>query len=268
MTTERLDPLPDIHREMLSELDRRLSKWAECDDKILTPDRIRVLSRIADKNLRCVKLTGAQRQEKFEIRKKLRGALADIERMALLELMGGPSRWDPSEWGENNTKLPFPDDGWRTDLPVERVVTLVRRLVGMFGEEYAVPLAMAVEDGYRDHQPDDACMSVEVPIILRELLPHPPETRGRNLTSGQDKKAPLRPRYTGGSKSPMGPLPDIPEYIDGVRVQHDGHIDLAEFGYLARFAKEGGGRKDIRNSDLPRERPGDNRETRKEQREA
>ena len=219
MKTDTSDLHSDLRREILSELDRRLSKWAERDDKILTTNRIKVLSKIADKNLRGTKLTGPQRTAKYEIHKMLRGALADIERMALLEFIGSPSRWDPSNWGENDAKLPYPDDVWRADLPVGRVAVLVRRLVGMFGEEYAVPLAMAVEEGYRDHQQDDD-MSVEVPIILRAFLPHPPETKGGHISNGRDKRAP---------RTAIFPLPDIPEYIDGVRVQRRTHRDLADF---------------------------------------
>jgi len=229
MKTEVFDPPLDKRREILSELDIRLSKWANRDHIVLTPTQIKILSKIADKNLRGVKLTGAQRTAKSEIHMQLRGSLADIELMVLLEFIGSPSRWDPSNWREVEAKLPYPDQVWREDLPVERVAVLVRRLVGMFGEEYAVPLAKAVEDGYRDHQPDDACMSVEVPIILRGLLPRPPETQGEHVSIGRDKKASRTARFIGGSKMPIGPLPDIPEYIDGVRVQRHAHKDLAEF---------------------------------------
>lgn len=215
-----------VLREELSILDRRISAWKKRDDKILTEERIAELRVIAEKNLSGASMSHSQRSTKSEIHQKLRDAFADIERMALFEFIGCPSRWDPSDWGERGARLPYSDLIWSEDFPVEGVAVLVRRLISMFGEKYAVPLAYAIEEGYRDHLQDSG-ISVEVPIIIRASLPPRPKTKDALSTArrhGETRSG----RYTDGSKS-MVPLPHLPDYKEGVRVQRQAHRDLAEF---------------------------------------
>jgi hypothetical protein len=215
-----------MQRGELKTLDRLLSQWARSEDKVITYEELRVLLKIADKNLRHHKMTGAQRNAKSQLHKRICGALADIERMVLLEFIGSPSRWDPADWGEEDGKPPYPDEVWRSDLPIGRLAVIVRRLVGMFGEDYAVPLANALEEGYRDHLQDEE-ITVEVPIVLRANPLSAAKSGADEISEGRNRGRHTA-RFIPSSKS-MHALPEIPAYIDGTKVPERRSRDLADY---------------------------------------
>lgn len=226
MHLRRNDWRSEVLREELHILDMRISDWKKRPDRMLTDDRIDALRVIAEKNLSGASMSHNQTEMKSQIHQKLHDAFADIERMALLEFIGRPSRWDPSDWGEKGARLPYSGHIWSEDFPVEGVAVLVRRLISMFGEKYAVPLAYAIEEGYKDYL-QDSSISAEVPIVLRASTPPRPKTKDALSTTGRRGKT-RSGRYTSHSKS-MVPLPYLPDYNEGVRVEPQTHRDLAEF---------------------------------------
>ena len=199
-------------------LDKRLTDWDNRTDKILTEHRVLDLRVYAEKSIIGGNLSHNQSSMKCEIHQKLRDALADIERMCVFEFIGHPSRWDPADW-ELKSHPVYSDDIWREDFPFERVAILVRRLVGMFGEDYAVPLAKAVEDGFQDYLRNER-MSVEVPIIMRERIPHSATKRAAAEPAPRGRRGARAARYPGRSGCVMPPLPELPEYSNGMRIEH------------------------------------------------
>ncbi|MHA1290971.1 MAG: hypothetical protein ACTSPB_26620, partial [Candidatus Thorarchaeota archaeon] len=145
-----------ILKERLEILDSDFNIWMdECEagNTILTKGEIEGLRILAEKNLRFQSrkqdLNPAQRKQKECVHRKMRNALADLNRMVDNGFIGADSYWNPSAYNPNLDSLPYKIEIWHEDFPVHSVGNFVRALVEMFGDEYAIPIAQGIEEGLR-----------------------------------------------------------------------------------------------------------------------
>jgi hypothetical protein len=171
----------------LQTLDDFLQCWEELRKKTpgaLTSHEIESLKVIAEKHLYNRQLTGAQRETKSQIHKRIGAAFRDIWMLMRCDFMGSSSRWDPTGWKgwqrasrmealkhmvNPKTNLPYDLETWKKDVPILVLVDIVRTFVEMYGDEYAAPLAKAIECGLQVHDTPKQVI-VEVPIIKKLAL--------------------------------------------------------------------------------------------------
>ena len=172
-----MKPKPkDAHEERimmrLDYLDTFLEDWKKEPKGFLTRDQIDFLGRLANKTVYREQLTAAQRQTKSEIHKNLGHAVRDINRMIRHGFVGSSSEWDPWQLDDGKHELPYKMEKWKEDVPVEALVEIIFSFVGMYGDEYAIPIAKAIEDGLRKREQFEK-HEIEVPVIRRYSEPSP-----------------------------------------------------------------------------------------------
>ncbi len=178
----------------------------------LTTAQIDFLGVLAEKHLREQQLNQNQRTMKTGIHKQVGYALRDIVLMERLGFIGWSSRFDPlgnfiltpyamrieaSELDRLTGRAGKPVDGgpldmrsprmrekinppfrmetWKEDLPAIYLERIVRGFVEMFGDEYAIPIAKAIEKGLKTYNDRMELTKnywtntgIEVPIIRRK----------------------------------------------------------------------------------------------------
>lgn len=150
--------------EQLGFRDRYIAEWKEAktrNESTLSLHQIEFLGRLAEMNLRNIDgkagLTNNDSKEKGYIRATLRGAIADLDRMASHGFIGatGPTAhfWNPCSYNNSVNRPLFDPDKLKEDLPVHKIASFVEALVGMYGDEYAIPLANAIRKGLVDREP-------------------------------------------------------------------------------------------------------------------
>jgi len=156
----------------LSQLDEWIEKWSKHKHKILTAEQIERLRDLAKKNAEGNSVSPAVRKTKQYIHEKLRDAMSDIAVMTELGFIGGPmsraSLWDPHTYNEKaKSRLVYdPDKFWREDFPAKDVAVFIMALVEMFGDEYAIPLVGAIEDGLSMR--DKFECEIQVSVVRRD----------------------------------------------------------------------------------------------------
>jgi hypothetical protein len=167
-----------INKDLVN-LEQKILEWIEAhnDGKtILTEEEIKFLYVLAEKNLKYKGdkqgLTPAQRKMKESIHKKVGNSISDIRRLAVNDFIGGTTsafgnKWDPSEWGYRKSVLPYDDDTWKKEIPVDSICIIVSHLTRMYGDEYAIKIANSIANGLAEREPLDSEYEVDVPVIRR-----------------------------------------------------------------------------------------------------
>jgi len=143
-------------------MENDLREWAALPSSergILTQDEINFLLVLHEKSLRRPQgLTDAQRGMKAEVSHRVGRAIRDIILLIKLGFIRADDRL--------NSKPAFKVDTWKDEIPAEYLAAIVETMVQMFGDEYALPLAKAIEEGllYNSRGVD----SVEVPVIRKK----------------------------------------------------------------------------------------------------
>jgi len=155
-------------KQALDRLDYDIKRWKKCKDTILTNDNVDMLRLLAEKNIKGGNLSQNQREMKKDIHQNLRNAFFDIDRLITIGFMGKSYVFDPANYTYPMVKSKNVYDQekiWKQDFPIEKVGHFIKALVEMFGDEYAIPLASAIEDGLIENQSGQ--FEIEVPIIKR-----------------------------------------------------------------------------------------------------
>ncbi|MHA1286830.1 MAG: hypothetical protein ACTSPB_05430 [Candidatus Thorarchaeota archaeon] len=162
-----------IIRERLSDLDTIFKDWMnefERGNTILTKGEIEGLYTLAEKNFKFLSrkqgLNDNQRKTKEYVHKKMGNAILDLSRMATYGFIGTYTEWNPNAYNPNLDSLPYKIETWHDEFPVYHVSNFIRALVMMFGDEYALPIAEAIERGLKG-RPENINHSIEVPIIKK-----------------------------------------------------------------------------------------------------
>jgi hypothetical protein len=67
-----------------------------------------------------------------------------------------------------NRRLPFDPNLLKEDFPISSVADFIGAIVGMYGDEYAVPIAEAVKQGLQSREKGgDPAVEVDVPVMRR-----------------------------------------------------------------------------------------------------
>ena len=181
------------------------------EEGFLTTAQIAFLGVLAEKHLNERQLTPEQRTMKTGIHQQVGYALRDIVLLQSSGFIGWSSRFDPlghcpldpyqvriqaSDLDRLTGRIGKPVDGkpldlrpprmrekmnppfkmetWKEDVPSTYLERIVGGFVEMFGDEYAIPLAKAIEKGLKRYNDRMELMngywtnmSIEVPIIRR-----------------------------------------------------------------------------------------------------
>lgn len=155
--------------------------WESLDVKnrgIITVSQIPFLLTLREKSLRGGSLGPAQRTMKSEIHQEVGRAIRDIIILINLGFIRPDNR--------QGIKPDFKESMWKEEIPSNRLSVIVQTMVEMFGEEYAIPLARAIEEGLRkkygnkDH--------IEVPVIRKAYAPATEYMSVEKVAGGKDKK--------------------------------------------------------------------------------
>ena len=164
---EHIDDVPAI----LEELAQQLEVWKSESRILITSDQIEFLRDLANKHLMGQQLNTNQRVMKTRIHMAVGSGMDDIARLISLGFIGISSKFDPlgpvpdKPFPMTSEELrlhqyrrprmmekidpPFKVDTWRKEVPVSCLETIVECFVEMYGEEYAIPLARAIEKGLK-----------------------------------------------------------------------------------------------------------------------
>jgi len=160
-------------RQRIANKDSNIEIWLkeERDNRSnFTEDQIKFLGILAEKNLKYLSnkqaLTDPQRQMKTSIHKYMRNTVLDLSRMVNYGFIGPESYWNPISWGGKDSP-PFDDKVIKNCFPSYDISILIEALVGMFGDEYAIPIANGIEKGLRKSEGWDTSYEIEVPVIRK-----------------------------------------------------------------------------------------------------
>jgi len=162
-----------IIKERLALKDKYIETWLE-DQRhgrsTLTEDRIQFLGLLAEKNLKYLSnkqnLSDSQRQMKTNMHEWMRNSILDLNRLVTYGFIGSESYWDPESWGGKSSP-PFDPEILRGCFPSFDMATLIEALVGLYGDDYAIPIANGIEKGLRKRMGWNSSFEVEVPVIRR-----------------------------------------------------------------------------------------------------
>lgn len=172
-------------KEMFEGLEKELQEWKSKKRGLLTTHEIEFLYVLAEKHFTGRRLNPSQRVDKSFIHDKVGYGVRDISYLVSLGFIGWDSRWDPlgiciCDSYRQNPRLdepinpPYKMDIWKKEISSDRLARIVEKFVDMYGEEYAIPLAKAIERGLKRHTDRSEILgnhwnntSVEVPIIKR-----------------------------------------------------------------------------------------------------
>lgn len=136
----------------------------------LTEDRIGFLGILAEKNLKFLSnkqnLTDPQRQMKTNLHEWMRNSVLDLSRMAKYGFIGPDSLWDPGCWGQKSN-LPFDPKVMKELFSPYDIANFIEALVGMYGDEFAIPIANGIEKGLIKREGLGSSFDVEVPVIRK-----------------------------------------------------------------------------------------------------
>jgi hypothetical protein len=165
-----------VLRERLEWRDKRITDWLSAEaegETLLTEDQIKFLGVLAEKNLKNELdrqgLTNDEQKMKEYVRRKMRNAISDLGRLVRYSFIGAYSYWDPNVLDTNaNRRLPFDPNLLKEDFPISSVADFIGAIVGMYGDEYAVPIAEAVKQGLQSREKGgDPAVEVDVPVMRR-----------------------------------------------------------------------------------------------------
>ena len=166
-------------RKRLLDRDRIVAEWLEAkrdENALLSTEQIEFLGLLAEKNLKNLSnkqgLTLSQRKIPGNIRRTLRNAVFDLERMGKYGFLGvgedsSESIWNPKTLGSSKDREMFKKELLKKDFPVRSVSTFVECLVRLYGDEYAIPLAFAIQAGLTAREPWESDFEVDVPVLRR-----------------------------------------------------------------------------------------------------
>jgi hypothetical protein len=170
MNDQREDSMNEHIRIRLDGIEQVLDEWKR-EPRILTNEQIDFLKVLADKNIRNLsnkqELTDNQRGMKTNVHHKLRDGFSDIDRMINLGFIGERDLLSPLFYGRSKTnRYPYDKDTWREDFPVQKVCNFIERLVKLYGDDYALPIANAIRIGLESRENVNNTL-VDVPILRR-----------------------------------------------------------------------------------------------------
>ncbi len=153
-------------RKELESFNREMEEWARLPDTkrgILSEEQIRLLPKLMENALSGTpsNLSPSQRTQKVEIHYRVGRAVRDLTIMVQQGIVRADDRI--------LTRPLFKVETWREEIPVNSLSVIVEMMVRMFGYEYAVPLARAIEEGLT--KASDMDETIEVPIIRRLNAP-------------------------------------------------------------------------------------------------
>jgi|WetSurMetagenome_2_1015567.scaffolds.fasta_scaffold74737_3 hypothetical protein len=167
------DQYKELIRARLALKDSYIEGWLEelrHGRSALTGDRIEFLGTLAEKNLKFQSnkqnLSDPQRQMKTSMHEWMRNVILDLSRMANYDFIGPDSRWNPDCWG-GKSNLPFDPKIMKEFFSAHDIANFIEAVVGMYGDEFAIPIANGIEKGLSKHEGWDSKFDIEVPVIRK-----------------------------------------------------------------------------------------------------
>jgi len=135
--------------------------------RLFTNDQISKLGSAAMKNFEGEALTRTEITAKHEISEGISNALSDINQIVRLEMFDPMTEWRPVKYDRPRQHMVFSTATVANTFRLNDLLPLVRVLVKVFGEYYAIPLANAIRLGLQDGEASFSNLEVDVPIIKR-----------------------------------------------------------------------------------------------------